>query len=301
MRRKTTVLRSRRSPPMRITSYFVAFAALAVTACSSDVEDPAGGSVPSQQTAGGETPGGENPGGTTPAPGGTTTPGPKPADDPGPAPAGCTGITKDKDGFFKRKTSTADYVAFVPKGYDGKPTTLVVGMHGCGDSAQNFATWAINPMKGRATQAHIGISVGGKDGACWDTNADQAKVTAAIADISTCFYVHQQKVVLAGYSSGGILAYRMGLTDAAKYAGLIIENSGLGGAAPASAAWKINVAHTAHNGDTSFPLAKVQADWAKLEAAGIPLQKRNVEGTHDGNSEDWSDWLLPKIATWKAP
>lgn len=283
----------------RFFPYFFALAALAATACSADTEET--GAVPTQNVT--ETPTDPTPGtGTTPAPTGTaTTPPPKPVDDPGPPPAGCTGITKDKDGFFKRTTGKSDYVAFVPKSYAGKPTTLVVGMHGCGDSAQNFATWGVNPAKGRDKQTHIGISIGGKDGACWDANADQAKVTAAIADISTCFYVHQQKVVLAGYSSGGILAYRMGLSDASKYAGILIENSALGGASPAAAAWKINVAHTAHNGDTSFPLSKVQADWNKLESAGIPLQKRNVEGTHDGTSDDWSDWLLPKISTWKAP
>lgn len=281
----------------RFFPQFFAFVALAATACSADTDETP---VPTQNVTGG-TSGDPAPGGTTPDPGGTTTPPPKPADDPGPAPAGCTGITKDKDGFFKRTTAQSDYVAFVPKTYAGTPTTLVVGMHGCGDSAQNFATWGVNPAKTRAAQTHIGISIGGKDGKCWDTNADQAKVTAAIADISTCFYVHKQKVVLAGYSSGGILAYRMGLGDAAKYAGILIENSGLGGAVPTKAAWKINVAHTANNSDSEFPLAKVQADWTKLEAAGIPLQKRNVAGTHDGTSDDWSDWLLPKIAAWKAP
>ncbi|MBS2018949.1 MAG: hypothetical protein JST00_39145 [Deltaproteobacteria bacterium] len=273
-------------------------------ACSAETDET--GQVPSQNVTG-ETP--TDPGGQGFAPPATTgsgaptgnTPAPKPADDPGPAPAGCSGITKDKDGFFKRTTSASDYVAFVPKGYAGKPTTLVVGLHGCGDSAYNFATWGVNPFKTRTTQGHIGISIGGKDGKCWDANGDQAKVTAAIADISTCFYVHQQKVVLAGYSSGGILAYRMGLANADKFAGILIENSGLGGANPSAASWKINVAHTAHDGDTEFPLAKVQADWNKLTAAGIPLQKRNVPGTHDGTSDDWSDWLLPKIAGWKAP
>src|SRR5262249_34135421 len=139
------------------------------------------------------------------------------------------------------------------------------------------------------------------DGACWDTNKDGDKVIAAIADVASCFFVHQQKVVLAGYSSGGILAYRLGLGQASKFAGILIENSGLGGVSTSGVGWKINVAHSAHRGDTTFPLAKVQADWQKLEAAGIPLQKRDVDGTHDGTSDDWSDWLLPKIAAWKAP
>jgi predicted esterase len=238
-----------------------------------------------------------------PAPAPTTHPGiaGPPVDDPGPAPAGCGTIKKDSDGFFTRTTAKSSYVGFVPKSYTGQPTTLVVGMHGCGDDSMNFATWAVNPFDTRAKQTHIGISIGGQEGNCWDTNKDADKVMAAIEDVSKCFYVHKQKVVLAGFSSGGMLAYKMGLGQAEKFAGIIIESSGLGGAQPSAASWKINVAHIAHKSDDAFPLSKVQADWAKLEAAGIPLQKSTVDGPHDGTSEDWINFLLPKIDGWKAP
>ena len=272
-----------------------------VAGCSSSDDDAGNGTesrAPSSTVNGSEQPS-PTPTTTTPA---VTPPTPTPsADKPGPAPAGCTGITKDKDGFFTRTTPQGSYVGFVPKSYAGKPTTLLVGIHGCGDSALHFAQWAVNPYKTIATQDYISISIGGRDGQCWDTKNDEPKVTAAITDISTCFYVHQQKVVLAGYSSGGILAYKMGLTQSAKYAGIIIENSGLGGTAPSGASWKINVAHIAHLNDDSFPIAGTRADWAKLEAAKIPLQKKEVPGTHDGDTLDWADFLIPKIASWKAP
>lgn len=273
-----------------------AAALLLVAGCSSDPDASGPAAVPTATVAASP----------QPAPTPTTNPGiagpsATPADDPGPAPAGNCKISKDSDGFFTRTTAKSDYVAFVPKAYAGKPTTLVVGLHGCGDDAHNFATWAIAPYDTRDTQAHIGISIGGQDGNCWDTTKDQDKVLAAIADISTCFYVHKQKVVLAGYSSGGMLAYKLGLAQSAKFAGIIIENSGLGNAQPSAAAWKINVAHIAHTSDDNFPLGNVKKDWAKLEAAGIPLQKREVDGTHDGTSDDWNDFLLPKIAGWKAP
>ena len=273
---------------------------LCLVACSSDdaasTETPAAPAPTANQSP--------QPAPTATVPALVTPPGPKLTDDPGPAPVGCGTVTKDKDGFFTRTTAKSPYVGFVPKGYAGKPTTLVVGMHGCGDSAMNFATWGVNPFNTRATQTHIGISIGGQDGNCWDTNKDIDKVLAAIDDVSKCFYVHQQKVVLAGYSSGGILAYKLGLTPSVsdrKFAGIIIENSGLGGTMPTAAAWKLNVAHIAHKNDTSFPLTGVQADWAKLDAAGIPLAKSTVDGTHDGTSDDWSNYLLPKIAGWKAP
>lgn len=276
----------------------VGMASFALAGCSSDGSDDPAQDPPESTVQGSPV---ETPPGTAPPPG--TNPGitPKPVDDPGPAPAGCGTIKKDAKGFFTRTTAKSDYVAYVPKSYAGQPTTLVVGLHGCGDTAMNFALWGVNPGKQIATQTHIGISIGGKDGQCWDAAKDGDKAIAAIEDISKCFYVHQQKVVLAGYSSGGILAYKLGLSQSSRFAGIIIENSGLGGTQPSGATWKINVAHIAHTGDASFPIAKVKADWAKLEAAGLPLQKKEVAGTHDGTDGDWADYLLPKIAGWKAP
>lgn len=270
-----------------------AFALISATiGCSADVHE--GGSAPAPLPAAPGEPAGPKPSLPSPAP--------PPADDPGPAPAGCTGITADEDGFFNRRTAKGGYTAFVPKTYAGRPTMLVVGLHGCGDSAYNFATWGVNPYKTRQTQGYIGISIGGRDGECWDVASDEDKVSAAIADVATCFYVHKQKVVLAGYSSGGVLAYRIGLGgNAGKYAGILIENSALGRTDPARASWKINVGHIAHTDDTSFPISKVRADWAKLEALGIPLSKREVAGGHDGTSDDWTDFLLPLIGAWKAP
>jgi predicted esterase len=284
-----------------LSLFSVVASGLAATtaACSSPDSDPLAGHVPVTTVA------------ESPQPAPTTTasaprgfappPAAAPVDDPGPAPAGCGEIAKDQDGFFTRTTAKSPYVGFVPKSYAGQPTMLVVGMHGCGDNAQNFAGWGVNPYDSRETQAWIGISIGGRDGECWDTSHDADKVLAAIADVSTCFYVHKQKVVLAGYSSGGILAYEIGLSKAASFAGIVIENSGLGSTQPSQASWKINVAHIAHESDQEFPIAGVHSDWAKLEAAGIPLQKSEVAGAHDGTTDDWAGYLLPKIGAWKAP
>jgi predicted esterase len=164
----------------------------------------------------------------------------------------------------------------------------------------------VNPYDTRATQDHLGVSIGGQDGNCW-TAADDAKILAAVDDLSTCFWVHQKKVVLAGFSSGGELAYRLGLTQASRFAGILIEDSGLyaangdPAALLAGASWKINVAHLAHTSDTVFPLATVQADWAKTTAAGFPLTTTVVAGAHDGTSADWSTWLIPRSAPWAAP
>lgn len=226
----------------------------------------------------------------------------------GPKPTTTCSVTKDSAGFFVRSSPKSSYVAYVPASYDGSaPMRLIVGLHGCGDSAANFATWGVNPYATRATQQHIGISIGGQDGNCWSLGVDDDKVLAAVDDISKCFWVHQKKVSIAGFSSGGQLAYRVGLKQASRFASILIEDSGLYAADSnpdallANASWKIHVAHRTHTSDTVFPLVKVKADWAKTVAAGFPLITSETPGGHDGVSEDWANWLIPQSASWVAP
>ena len=229
----------------------------------------------------------------------------------GPAPSATCTVSKDQYGFFVRTSTKSSYVAYVPPGYDGSaPARLVVGLHGCGDSAMNFATWAMAPWDTRATQDHIAISIGGKDGQCWTNGTDDDKVLAAVDDLSTCFWIHQQKITIAGYSSGGGLAYRVGLEHADRFAGILIEDSaayGAGGAGIsedtllAGASWKLNIAHLTHTSDADYTLSQVLTDWTKITSDGFPLVTQQTAGTHDGTGTDWSGWLLPQSESFVHP
>jgi len=255
-----------------------------------------------------ETPPGEDelPGQNAPPP--AEEPPPAPAQpDPGPAPATTCTVQKDADGFFWRSSPKSAYVAYVPASYSpSKPMRVIVGMHGCGDTALNFAKWGVNPFQTRSSQEHIGISVSGESGnnKCWSMGVDDDKVLAAVDDLAKCFWVNRSKVVVAGYSSGGQLAYRVGMTKASSFAGILVENSGLHAAGSpsasliAGASWKIHVAHRARTSDSVFPIAKVKADWQAMSAAGLPIVTSELAGGHDGKSEDWADWLIPQSASW---
>jgi predicted esterase len=234
-------------------------------------------------------------------------PPPPPAVDVSPKPTAACSITKDSLGFFTRTSAKSDYVAYVPASYDkSKPTRLIVGMHGCGDNALNFAKWAVNPWDTRSAQQHIGISVSGETGNnhCWSMGNDDDKVLAAVEDIAKCFWIDRTRVVIAGYSSGGELAYRVGLKHADEFAGILIENSAFddSDSSPTSlvnnAAWKINIAHSAHTSDSVFPISRVRADWTTLRNAGFPLKSQELAGTHDGDGKEWANWLIPAAATW---
>lgn len=249
-----------------------------------------------------------------PDPDSTPTPTPAPTTpvepDPGPKPAGACSVTKDADGFFVRSSGKGDYVAYVPASYTGNtPMRAIVGMHGCGDNMANFARWGVNPSATRATQDHIGISLGSETGnnKCWSMGGDDAKVLAAVQDLSKCFWIHRAKVTVAGFSSGGQLAYRVGMKNADKLAGILIENSSLYAADSnpdallTNAVRKIPIAHRARSSDTVFPIAKVKADWTKTKNAGFPLQTSELPGGHDGTSVDWAQYLIPASAGWSLP
>ena len=228
-----------------------------------------------------------------------------------PKPTSQCSVSKDSSGFFVRTSGKSSYVAYVPASYTGnEPMRVVVGLHGCSDTAMNFATWGVNPWDTRKTQQHIGISVDGASGgaagsnSCWTKGSDDAKVLAAVDDLAKCFWLDRSKVTLAGYSSGGELAYKVALENADEFDGLIIEDSGLyANSNPdqllANAAWRLPIAHITHTDDGVFPLSKVQADWAKTTAAGFPLTTKVVAGTHSGTSDDWNTFLLPKITAWQ--
>jgi predicted esterase len=215
-------------------------------------------------------------------------------------------VSKDDKGFFKLQSARSDYVVRLPVDYDAanpKPYPMVVGMHGCGDNAYNFGTWAVTTFDGRSKQDYIAISIGGRDGQCWSTPADEQIVFAAIEDVRQYIYAHDRKITLAGFSSGGALAYYMGLKYADRFAGLLVQHSAIPGRANAikNAPRKIAIAATGAMSDNFFPPATYNADWAALRAAGFPLETREKAGGHDGTSDEWRDFLLPKVAGFVAP
>lgn len=231
-------------------------------------------------------------------------------DGPGPGPTQQCTFTQDANGFFKISDAMGEHVVRLPVGYDvamPEPQRLIVGLHGCGDTAFNHASWAVVPYAFRSTQDYIALSVGGRDGGCWAQ--DGQRVLSAIARVRECFYVHQKKIVVSGYSSGGSLAWRVGLSNAALFAGILIENANISQSVGASnvdavlagAAWKLNIALTARIQDNSYLIATTRADRDKSLAAGFPLVYRELAGTHDGSSDDWSTFLIPAAAAWLAP
>src|SRR5581483_589034 len=109
-------------------------------------------------------------------------------------------------------------------------------------------------------------------------DSDVPKVLAAIADVETHFNINRRRVIIAGYSSGGDLAYRTIFYNADTFAGILAINTSpfrdTGSTQTqslAAAAWKFNVVHIAHTSDETYPLAGVTAEINAMKQAGFPV------------------------------
>jgi hypothetical protein len=215
-----------------------------------------------------------------------------------------------KDVVFK----LANYWITVPGVYDSShntPITLFVWMHGCGGQSEGD----INTISG-GSQSYIAIAVDGREGQCWDPNADQAQVLSAIADVETHFNVNRRRVVIGGYSSGGDLAYRTAFYHSRTFAGVLAENTApfrdTGSSQQASinaATFKFHIVHLAHLSDDSYPIDGVRQETDALKAAGFPIERIERPGSHyddstesSGTDYDLKTLLLPHLRdNWLSP
>ncbi len=167
---------------------------------------------------------------------------------------------------------TSGYWAVVPPSYDTTnrtPETLVVWMHGCYGSAE-ADSYALTSQF-TSDRPYILISLNGPESegsvagpACWDSG-DQTDVSQVLADITnaeTHFNIDRRRVIIAGYSSGGDLAWLTMFTHAATFAGILAANTnpvrdnafgGNGiGTAIAGAAWKFPGIQLSHGSDDVY-------------------------------------------------
>lgn len=158
--------------------------------------------------------------------------------------------------------------------------------------------------------------MGGREDDCWDPNADQGTVLAAIADVESHFNVNPRQVVLGGYSSGGDLAYRLAFYHSTDFAGVLAENTSpfrdtgsTASASLAAATWKFNVVHLAHTEDDVYPIAGVRTEVGEMTAAGFPVRLIERPGNHyynstadGGTDHDRQTLLLPHLNDgWHSP
>ena len=245
---------------------------------------------------------------------GSPSPSPSPSPDPSPAPTP-TPSTAPTDPFPFTKESVITpgsgrtYWAFVPSGYDTShqtPMRLLVWLHGCGsNSADEISTVT------KDDTSYLAIAIDGREGDCWDPNADGPKVLQAIANMKTHFNIDPHHVVVGGYSGGGDLAYRTAFYNANTFAGVLAENTlpfrdtgSTQSQSLAAAAWKFNVVHLAHTSDSVYTLPEVENETKAMQDAGFPVTLIQQPGGHSDSTTtpDLQTHLLPHMGDpWSSP
>jgi phospholipase/carboxylesterase len=210
------------------------------------------------------------------------------------------------------------YTAHVPEGEGPHPTILL--LHGWGASAHDLLGLAPILHRGKALvlcpQGPLAFQAGpGAVGYGWfpltqGRPPDPAEVEAARAGLerfldAACqrYPVDPRRLVMAGFSQGGFMAYQLALRDPERYAGLMALSSWL----PAEVAQAIPK-HPAHaqlptlvihgSSDPMIGIERAYASRDALLSLGVPTVFREYEMGHEIRPEALREvlgWLEEKV------
>jgi phospholipase/carboxylesterase len=210
------------------------------------------------------------------------------------------------------------YTAHVPAG-DG-PFPTIVALHGWGASAHDLLGLAPIFHGGRALvlcpQGPIALQTGANTmGYGWFPMSEgrppdptavsmaQGLLEIFLDDACARYPVDPAKLVLAGFSQGGFMAYRIALSDPARFAGLLAMSSWLpdavAGTLEASPDHQQLPTLVVHGSkDPMIPIDRAYESRDALAALKVPTTFREYEMAHEIRPEALRDilaWLEEKV------
>ena len=206
------------------------------------------------------------------------------------------------------------HTGYEPAGEGPHPT--VVALHGWGASAMDLLGLAPYLAGGRflvlCPQGRIEVPLGPMLGYGWfpltmgappDPSAFAAGVDDARRFIDAAlrrYPIDPTKLVVLGFSQGGVLAYALALREPARFAGLVALSSWLPAAAPLASGAADRLSALVHHGarDELIDVARGRESVEHLRGWRIPVTYREFDMGHEITADslaDLSAWLEDKI------
>lgn len=232
-----------------------------------------------------------------------------------PSPDLGSGSFTGKPGEFSLTASGRPYMLYVPSSYTAaKPTPLVLGFHGAGDSGSNF--YAICKAYGwtqaAAQQGFILLVPATKspysDFAVWSGNPnndvpqmkqEMGEVLAIVKATAKTYNIDASRVHAFGFSDGGLFVGVAGMHYSAELASLLVSGYGWGGSYPLVTPGRtIPVQFLCGSADSFYTYA--QASESYLKNQGHPTRFLSASGAGHKFSSLITAYPPSGLYTWMA-
>ena len=204
----------------------------------------------------------------------------------------------------------AQYSLFAPLHYEPNYAyPLVIWLHGPGDderqllrvmplvSMRNYVSIGPRgprPMTGQTPGYHFGNDL--------DSNAAEQAIFDCLEVATEKFHIAQHRIFLAGFQSGGTMAFRVGLQHPRRFAGVL----SLGGPFPLGnsplayleEARSLPLFITQGRGSTSYPVEQACDELRLFHSAGMHVTLRQYPCGDELNTQmlhDMNVWLMEQI------